>query len=546
VLRELRVRNLGVIEDLSLELGPGMTVLTGETGAGKTLVVEALQLLLGSRPESGLVRTGTAEALVEARFEPPGGGEVILARAVPATGRSRAWVDGRMAPVGMLSEEARSLIDIHGQHEHQSLRSPAAQRAALDVFASLDLGELGRARAAVRRVTDEIAALGGDARTRAREIDVVRHQLAEIATAAIENLDEEAALVAEEEQLADVEAHREALQTAGTDLRGSDEQAAGSGAGAVGLLAEAAAVLSGRDAFGPWQLRLRTALAEVADVAGDLRALLDELRDDPARLAAVQGRRRELRALRDKYGPSLADVAEFARASSERLAELEAAGERAVALEADLASARLGLAEAEAAVRRARAAAAPGLGDAVGGRLAELAMPGARLEVRVAAEGSGEPVQFLFGANPGEALAPLQRAASGGELARAMLALRLIAAGGPGTMVFDEVDAGVGGSAALALARSLREAAGDRQVLVVTHLAQVAAFADCHVAVQKRVRGERTTTEARVLGPGDRIVEITRMLSGRPDSETGRAHAEELLAFGSHRPTSTRDGGALV
>ena len=211
----------------------------------------------------------------------------------------------------------------------------------------------------------------------------------------------------------------------------------------------------------------------------------------------------------------------------------------AAALEAERAAAISALGRVETAVRGARVTAAPRLAEAVRGRLGELAMPGARLEVVVGESGAGEPVQLLFGANPGEPLAPLQRAASGGELARAMLALRLVAMSGPATMVFDEVDAGVGGQAALALARALRQVAADRQVLVVTHLAEVAAFADRHVAVHKEARRGRTSTRATVLEPAERVIEITRMLSGRPDSVTGRAHAEELLAFGGTRPAST-------
>ena len=317
MLRDLRVRNLGVIEDLTLELGPGMTVLTGETGAGKTLVVEALQLLLGARASPGLVRSGATEALVEARFELPdpedeSDGELVLARSLPATGRSRAWIDGRMAPVSALNEQGSPLIDIHGQHEHQSLRNPSAQRLALDVFAGVDAAQLVDARQLVRRLGERLDALGGDGPARAREIDVVRHQLAEIAAATIEDLDEEDALVAEEERLADLGAHRDAARGALAALRGPDEPSSrGPATGADELLAQAADHLAGRGAFSAWEGRLRALMAETADLAIDLRTVLERWQDDPERLAEVQRRRRALRELRHKYGPTLADVAAF-------------------------------------------------------------------------------------------------------------------------------------------------------------------------------------------------------------------------------------------
>jgi DNA repair protein RecN (Recombination protein N) len=529
MLTELRVADLGVIEELRVVLGPGMTALTGETGAGKTLLVEALQLVLGGRASPGLVRAGADEATVEARFvraEPDGAEtEVIVARAVPVAGRSRASVDGHLAPLAALVELAPTLVDIHGQHDQQSLAEASAQRRALDAFAGTDLSVLGAARARLADLEARLADLGGDAAARAREVDVLRYQLAEIGAAGLSDPDEEVGLAAEEERLADLAAHRQAAAAALAALDGEEEAT-------VGRLSRAVGALGGRGPFAPLEARLRAAQAELTDVAGDLRRAVDTWEDDPAALAEIQARRRLLADLRHKYGPELSDVMTFADQAQDRLGRLEADEGRAEALQAELAQARAAAEQAALEVRQVRRAAAPRLAEAVGRRLAELAMAGARFEVDVAEEGAGDQVTLLLGANPGEPVQPLAKVASGGELARTMLALRLVAMEGPATMVFDEVDAGVGGAAARALARALHEVAGGRQVLVVTHLAQVAAVADHQLAVRKEVVDGRTVTRAVPLSPEDRVVEISRMLSGHPESATARAHAEELLALG--------------
>ncbi|HLN15740.1 MAG TPA: DNA repair protein RecN [Acidimicrobiales bacterium] len=531
MLTDLHVRDLGVIEDLTLHFEPGMSALTGETGAGKTLLVEALQLVLGGRAGPAVVRAGAPEALVEARFLlPPEGDdeerEVILARSVPASGRSRAWLDGRMVPVSALVEAGAELVDIHGQHDQQSLVAAAAQRRALDAYAGSDLAPRAEARRLVQEVDAALAALGGDAAERAREVDVLGHQLAEIGAAGLGADDEEAALADEEERLADLSTLRQAAARALEALEGG----AGDDGGTLGGLGAAVASLGGRVPFADWEARLRAVTAEVSDVASDLRQVVDTWEDDPEGLAAVQARRRLLADLRRKYGATLGEVRAFAERARERLALLEAAESRATVLEAERKEATLALARAEEALGEARRTAAPRLAEAAEVRLRALAMPAAHLAVEVD-DGAGDDITFLLGANPGEPLAPLAKVASGGELARAMLALRLVAMGGPATMVFDEVDAGVGGEAALALARALLEVAEDHQVLVVTHLAQVAALADHQIGVTKSLVGGRTVTEARALAPDGRVVEVSRMLSGHPDSKTARAHAEELLAL---------------
>jgi DNA repair protein RecN (Recombination protein N) len=532
MLVELRVRDLGVIEDLALVFEPGMTALTGETGAGKTLLVEALQLVLGGRASPGLVRAGAAEATVEARFVTAGPAdpeaEVVLARSVPVQGRSRAYVDGRMVPVAALAERAPELVDIHGQHEQQSLADPAAQRRALDAFAGTEVGPLLAARQRVRRAEERLAEVGGDPGARAREADMLRFQAEEIEAAAFDGPDEDERLAAEEERLADLAAHRQAAAAALGALDGEDRSAADG-------VATAIAALGGRGPFAGLDQRLRAAQQELLDVAHDLREAADTWEDDPVALAEVQARRRRLADLRKKYGGDLAAVVDHAAEARRRLDQLAADEGRADELAAELADARRAAEEAADAVRRVRQEAAPRLAAAVGARLAELAMGGARFEVEVADAGAGDGVTFLLGANPGEPVQTLAKVASGGELARAMLALRLVAMEGPATMVFDEVDAGVGGAAARALAAALAEVAAERQVLVVTHLAQVAAFADHQVAVHKALSGGRTVTEAALLDDRSRTVEISRMLSGHPESATARAHADELLAAGRRR-----------
>jgi DNA repair protein RecN (Recombination protein N) len=548
VLSDLRVRDLGVIEDLTVELGSGMTALTGETGAGKTLLVEALGLVLGARASGDIVRAGAREALVEARFHilDEGGTEreTVLARSVPAgNGRSRAWVDGRMVPVTALAELAPTLVDIHGQHDHQSLLSSSAQRRALDEFAGIDTNRLRAAVGRLRSLTEELDALGGDEGERARQLDILAFQIEELTAAGLEDLDEEQALATEEERLSDLGAHLEAAAGA---LIALDAEGAAPGGSAVERLAEAAGQLAGRPAFGLWEERLRSVLADITDVASDLRAVVETWEDDPVRLAEVQERRRMLRDIGRKYGGSVGGAIAFLAEAERELVVRRRAELDAATLEERRHEAVDEVAHEQDELRRARTKAAPELSAAVEGRLADLAMRGARVGISVADDGAGEPVTFLLGANAGETLRPLAKVASGGELARAMLALRLIAMGGPATMVFDEVDAGVGGGAALALGTALSQVAADRQVLVVTHLAQVAALADHQIGVAKTERGERTSTTARLLGPSERVIEIARMLSGHPDSEAAQAHARELLALGEHGGRSTTGRSPLV
>ena len=522
MLTELHIEQLGVIDRLDLVLGHGLTALTGETGAGKTMLVEAISLLVGGRAEGTLVRPGAAEARIEGRFV-VGDDEVVLARVIPADGRSRAYVNGRLATVTNLAEEGGRLVDLHGQHSHQSLLSGVAQRAALDRFGAVDLAPLRAARARLTEIDATLAALGGDGRARAREIDLLRFQVGELAAAAITGPDEDERLAEDEELLADAVAHRDAALHAIGAL--TDD---GGVADALGL---AIAAITGRAPFADAEQRLRSLATELADASAELRARAESIEEDPERLAALRARRQLLHELRRKYGDTLAEVLEYQRESASRLDELEGYEARAATLDRERADAVKAVDEAASAVGAARRRAAPKLAAAVAGHLGELAMEKARVEILVGAD-PGDEVTFLLGANPGEPALPLTKVASGGELARSMLALRLVLTEAPDSLVFDEVDAGVGGAAAIAVGRALARLGQRHQVLVVTHLPQVAAVASTQVVVTKAVVRGRTTASAQVVEGAARVDELSRMLSGRADSATARQHALELLGGG--------------
>ena len=532
MLVELRVRDLGVIESVALDLGPGMTALTGETGAGKTLIVDALELLMGGRADPSLVRPGASEALVEGRFALDDDDEIILARAVPAHGRSRAWIDGRMAPVSALAEAGARLLELHGQHSQQSLLDAPAQRRALDAFAGIDLVPLTAARSERRALHTELESLGGDDRARARQADLLRYQLDEIDAAALDDPNEDETLEEEEDRLSAATAHREAAASALAALDNGDDRARD----VIDLLGAARAALDGRGPLSVLNARLASLQADAADAASELRQIIETWEDDPERLEEVRSRRHMLRELSRKYGEGPAGVLAFAAEARRELSELDAAEVRAGELRGELDAAEVAVRAAEAAVGAARRGAAPELARAVEARLRSLAMAHARVEVTVTDPDPGDDVTFLLGANPGEAVLPLAKVASGGELARAMLALRLVLTDAPSTMVFDEVDAGVGGEAAQAVGSALAEVAQHHQVLVVTHLAQVAACAAQQLGVRKVLDKGRTVAHAAVLEDDDRVVEVARMLSGSPDSATARRHAEELLGAKAKTP----------
>jgi DNA repair protein RecN (Recombination protein N) len=454
------------------------------------------------------------------------GVETVVSRAVPGTGRSRAYRDGRLVTAAEVAELAATLVDLHGQHAHVGLLTTASQRRALDRYAGVDLRELEAARAAVREAEEALAALGGDAAAREREADFLRFQLAEIEAVGLTDPEEDERLQAEESLLADADAHRAAADTADVAL--------GMERGARDGIALAMAELRDRAPFAPLVERLQGIEAELADVASELRSVSESIEGDPERLAVVQARRAQLTELRRRYTgdgrTGLADLFAVRDELSARVAELETHADRADAAERARSDAADAVARAAAVVGQQRRDHAAALAAAVEEQLAHLALPKARVQLEVGDEDPGDDVSFLLALNPGLPAAPLAKAASGGELARTMLALRLIVGARVPTLVFDEVDAGVGGTAARAVGRALAALAQDKQVLVVTHLPQVAAFADAQVALTKHERGGTTVMRAERLGPETRIRELARMLSGLADSDTGQDHAEELLA----------------
>lgn len=534
MLTELHIENLGVIERVEITLGAGLSAVTGETGAGKTMLVDAIELLVGGRADTSVVRHGADEARIDGRFVTGDGVERVLTRVIPAEGRARAYLDGRLATVASLADIAADIVDLHGQHAHQSLLSTATQRSALDEFGSIDLGPLRAARARLTEIDAELAALGGDERARAREVDLLRFQVDELDAANVTDPDEDTNLDAEETVLADATGHREAAAAAVAAL--------GDDGGARDGLANALGALDDRSPFAQQVSRLRDLLAEVDDLVADVRADGESIDEAPERLAQIRERRQTLKNLRRKYGDDLTSVMAFHSETADRLSELEQFDRRAAELDEQRQVALAAERVAAETVGRRRREAGPRLAAAVQVELQRLAMPHAALAVEIGDhvdDHPGDRVQFLLAANPGSPLLPLTRVASGGELARAMLALRLVLSSatrdgdattrdGSRTLVFDEVDAGIGGTAAQAIGDALAELGRSHQVLVVTHLAQVAAAATSQISVEKSVSAGQTFATAAPIVGEDRVVEIARMLSGST-SRSALEHARELL-----------------
>ena len=504
MLVELSIENLGIIENVRVSFDGGFTAFTGETGAGKTMLVEAINLVVGRRADVSVIRDGAEEARVEARFitnTAEGEVETILCRVLHREGRSRAYINDRMATVASLAEIGDELVDIHGQHAHQRLLSLSTQRNSLDQFGNVSTTELQSAREAVTHIDANLAALGGDEKSRVREIDLLQFQCDEIESSRITNPDEDLQLSQEEDMLTDVVRHQESLQKIVSLL--SDDGAV------VDLLGEAVSAMAPVTSLPALSERLRSLAAEAKDVADTVRDAAEGSEHDPARLEEIRLRRQSLRDLMRKYGDSLSDVMAFGAEARERLNELLGYAERVSELEKAKAVALRDLAKCQKEVGNARREVAPKLATAVQKRLRQLALPNATVQVAVGdidSDPAGESVVFMLAANPGSAPQPIAKVASGGELARVMLALRLVLTGDPATMVFDEVDAGIGGEAAVAVATALRELGNDHQVIAVTHLAQVAASAHGQVAVSKSVKGGKT------FGAATRVAETSVQL----------------------------------
>ncbi|MCP2289004.1 DNA repair protein RecN [Nocardia amikacinitolerans] len=579
MLTEIRIDSLGVISTATAQFHEGLTVLTGETGAGKTMVVTSLHLLSGARADAGRVRLGAARAVVEGRFtvedvneaartevgqvlesaaaEADDDGSIIAIRTVGSDGRSRAHLGGRGVPASVLADFTAPLLTVHGQNDQLRLQRPEQQLNALDQFASETVGPLLRKYQVHRRswldARNELLERTARSRELALEADRLKHSLAEIDAIAPEP-GEDVRIVGEVRRLSDLDSLREAAATAHDALAGPAD-APEDGSGALELLGAARSRLESADdpALSALAPRLGEAIAVVVDLTTELSGYLSDLPSDPGALDSLLTRQAELKSLTRKYAPDIDGVIAWADEARARLDSLDVSEEALtkLAAEVDIAAERV-----RAAARKltaARTKAAGKLAAAVSAELGGLAMGKARLEVEVRPVPAGaqdsapltvdgaelhagssgvDEVEFRLSAHSGAQSLPLSKSASGGELSRVMLALEVVLASSDhgATMVFDEVDAGVGGRAAVEIGRRLARLARTHQVIVVTHLPQVAAFADTHLVVDKSDDGKgKVNSGVRALTKDERVIELARMLAGLDDTETGRAHAEELL-----------------
>lgn len=572
MFQEIRIHGVGVIDDALLELSPGLNVVTGETGAGKTMVVSGLGLLLGARADSGLVRSGTDAAVVEGVLALPEGhpareraadagadvrGDLVLARTLTREGRSRAHVGGRSAPVGLLSELGEMLVAVHGQADQWRLRHAEQHREVLDSFGG---DEVARLLAAYQETFDALGAATRErerlrqlSRERSREVDMLQTGLERI-EALEPRAGEDADLRAEDERLAHADGLCLAAEQAYAALAGEDPQAVDLTVSVRDRLADARSAMAPMTEHDSALRDLDRRAAElsylVADLAGDLASYLSDVDIDPGRLAVVQQRRADLSALTRSYGDTVDDVLAWAKEAATKLLELLGAEDRVEELERETARLRGALSGRAEALRTARRRAGADFGDRVSRELGHLAMGTARVRVAVTSrpdpEGlrvGGEAVRFgrngvddvelLLAANPGTPARSVARAASGGELSRVMLALEVVSGASDGgsvpTFVFDEVDAGVGGRAAVDVGARLAALARHSQVIVVTHLAQVAVFADRHLVVRKDDDGRVTSSSVREVTGQERLGELSRMMGGDGESVAGLEHARELL-----------------
>jgi len=538
MLRHLAIQNLAVIEAAAVDFEPGLNVLTGETGAGKSILVEALGLLLGARSSPDLVRTGADAASVQAVFDDPAGAELILGREVTVSGRSRAFLDGRLVPATSLREAASRLVDLHGQHEHQALLDPDTHLDLLDRFAEVTAAraEVADCFTELRQARDELSRARQLEEQRAARTEIVEFQLAELGRVA-PRPGEDAELASLRTLLASAERVRRLSDESYALLYDRDDAALGS----LGQVWKRLAELAALDARFLPHLEQKDAIkAQLEDLAALLRGYAASLDASPARLQEVEDRLAALERLKRKHGPTLDDVLERHRALRAELKALGSAGERAAEAEQRLAAATERYLRIAATLSDARRQAAGRFSRALERQLADLAMNDTRFEVRFA-DGHPGPerwtargtdlAEFYASPNPGEELRPLARIASGGEISRVMLAIKNLASlDQPGkTLIFDEVDAGIGGRVADAVGRKLRKLGESYQVLCITHLPQIAACGHAHYRIEKRVYRGRTTTRVERLDRAGREEELARMIGGETVSAAAKANAREML-----------------
>ncbi len=550
MLAKLVVENLALIDYLDLDLEPGLVVLSGETGAGKSLVLDALSLILGYRASTDLIRSGAEKATVQAIFtvgDLPAEyaslveeGQLIIAREVSLNGRSVARINGQLVTIGTLRDLGNLLVDLHGQHEHQSLLQVAKHREVLDRFAGPQtlelLDKIFDVAKAYRQTEAKLKALIGDGREQQRRLEMLRFQLDEIAAAALQP-DEEADLLVTRQRLSNYERLHNAVSKAYALLyQGSNGLPAVSD-----QLAEAVTELMHVERYdqelSTWSKTLQEALYNIEDIARSLRVYQESLTHDAGALQKVEQRLDLLNRLKRKYADSVEGVIAYSKTVTEEIMRIENSAELVASLQADLAKQAAIYHTFAVQLSEQRQQAAQALRQQMGEQLADLGLPHAVLapEVRTAAESKPHPmgqdeVEFMFNANPGETPKQLIKVISGGEMSRVMLALKtLLAENDPvETLIFDEIDSGLGGRLALAVGEKLRELATSRQVICVSHLASIAAMADQHLFISKEIEEAATYTKVRVLEEQERVVEIARMLDGQM-SEIALEHARELL-----------------
>ena len=538
MLRFLSIRNLAVIDRLELEFEPGLNVLTGETGAGKSILVGAVGLLVGGRASAELVRTGEDQAAIEAVFEGPGGEELVVRRDISSqSGRSRAFMNGALVTSTALRDAAAQLVDLHGQHEHQVLLDPASHLDLLDAFAGLETEreKVEVAFARVQSLTAERERLALDIREKARREEYLQFQLTEIRRAAPKP-GEDDELTTSRQVLTNAERLQRLCAEAYTGLYEGDAAALPALATVWKRVGELASI---DPQFEPYLSARETVKAQLEDLAYLLRSYSAGFDASPARLQEVEDRLAVLERLKKKHGPRLQDVIDTEASLTRELGSLEQSGQRASELDGELEAARTAYLRLAEALSAKRQSAAKTFSERLVASLGDLAMTRTRCEVRFAAPRGQEgwtargvdEAEFYISPNPGEDLRPLARIASGGELSRLMLALKTLAStDAPGkTLIFDEVDAGIGGTVADIVGARLRELAGECQVLCITHLPQIAAYGGTHYRIEKALKGGRTVTSVTRLAVREREDELARMIAGSEISASVRASAREML-----------------
>jgi len=540
MLRLLRIRNLAVIEAVEVELEPGFNVLTGETGAGKSILVEAVGLLLGARASADLVRTGEGQATIEAIFEDADDGEVLVRREVTSQGRSRSFINGSLATAGALRELANRLVELHGQHEHQSLLDPLSHLPLVDESGGLQalLDPVASAWVVMRKLREQRDRARMDGREKAARLDLISFQLGEIEKAAVRPGEDEE-LATSKQVLANAERIQRLCEESYATLYESDQAVLSGLAHVWKRVAELATI---EPKFADQLDARETIKSQLEDMAFLLRRYADEIDASPGRLQQVEDRLALLERLKRKYGPTLQEVIATGAALARERDLLTRSGETAEDLDRALSEARQQYLDAARDLSRRRRIAARQFASQIEAHLAQLAMGKTRFEVRFNEEESSEDIwsergidqaEFFVSPNVGEDLRQLARIVSGGELSRMMLALKTMAvADGAGkTLIFDEVDAGIGGEVADVVGQKLQQLGNRFQVICITHLPQIASRAATHYHLEKSVRGRRTVTAVRRLDAAGRIEEISRMISGRSVTDPVRASARQMLGI---------------